>query len=156
MEITYHPIKLLYTLTAPGEAHTAAIVSSSYPVEEERLPARHIVELYDDLDTPVPGRSFSAQAADRVAAFVKNLPASVTRLYCACDMGQSRSTAITAALRLYNGQDDLPVWEDPHNKPNPLVFSLMCQAWGVAMPDEQLDLRVETNYYAFRKAIRGK
>lgn len=90
-----------------------------------------------------------------MAQFVKALPKTTQTVFCACNAGQCRSTAVAAAISLYYGMDDMPIWENPRYKPNPLVFSLLCKSLGVEMTDDMLDFRVGTNYQAFRKAIEN-
>ena len=150
MKIEVYPIKQLYSVLQECPAHTVA----AGPVEEERLTVAHIVEIYEDLDTDVPGRSLSREAADRIATFIREIPVTTQRILCACNAGQCRSTAVAAALHLYYGMDDMPIWENPAYKPNPLVFCLLCQSLDIVMTDEMLDFRLETNYHAFRNAIR--
>lgn len=155
MEIRIYPVKQLYAILQEKPENTAAVVSSAYETEEDKLTVPHIVELYEDLDLEVPGRSLSPEAAERMAQFVKALPKTTQTVFCACNAGQCRSTAVAAAISLYYGMDDMPIWENPRYKPNPLVFSLLCKSLGVEMTDDMLDFRVGTNYQAFRKAIEN-
>ena len=154
MEILVYPIKVLYQVLAQAPENAVAIVSSAYEVEEEKLTVPHIVEIYEDLDREVPGRCISQEAADRIGDFIRMLDPAVKTVYCACNMGQCRSTAVAAAVHLYFGLDDMHIWENPAYQPNPLVFQKLCRALRIPMGDELLDLRLETNHYAFRRAIR--
>lgn len=154
MEIRIYPLKQLYTILADKPENGVAVVSSAYEAEEDKLTIPHIVEIYEDLDREVPGRSFSREAACRMAQFIRRIPKTTQTVFCACNAGQCRSTAVAAAISLYYGMDDMPIWEDSGYKPNPLVFTLLCESLGVEMTDEMLDFRLETNYRAFRTAIR--
>lgn len=151
-----HPIKRLYAVLAEQPEYAAAIVSSAYEVDEDKLTVSHITEIYEDLDREVPGRCLSDAAAQRIAAFIRSLDPCTKVLFCACNMGQRRSTAIAAAAHLYFGMDDMPIWENTAYQPNPLVFQKVCEASGLSLTDEMLDYRLETNYHAFRSAIRNQ
>lgn len=155
MEIIVHPIKRLYAVLAEKPAHAVAIVSSAYEVEEDKLTVPYIAEIYEDLDREVPGRSLSREAAGRIADFVRTMDPAVKTVYCACNMGQCRSTAVAAAVHMYFGLDDMHIWENPAYQPNPLVFQKLCDALGILVTDEMLDFRLETNHYAFRQAIKN-
>lgn len=154
MEIRIYPLKQLYTILSDKPEYAVAVVSSAYEAEESKLTIPHIVEIYEDLDLEVPGRSFSREAAGRMAQFIRTIPKTTQTVFCACNAGQCRSTAVAAAISLYCGKDDMPIWENPGYKPNPLVFTLLCEGLGIEMTDEMLDFRLETNYRAFRDAIR--
>lgn len=156
MEILVYPIKRLYQVLAEAPQNAVAIVSSAYEVEEEKLTVPHIVEIYEDLDREVPGRCFSEEAAQRIGDFIRMMDPAVKTVYCACNMGQCRSTAVAAALHLHFGLDDIHIWENPAYQPNPLVFQKLCNALGIPVTDEMLDYRLETNHYAFRRAIRNR
>ena len=153
MEILVYPIKQLYAVMQDPPVNAVAVISSAYELEEDRLTVPHITEIYEDLDMEVPGRSLSREAAKRMAHFLKGIPESVETVLCACNAGQRRSTAVAAAVHLYFGMDDMPIWENPAYQPNPWVFTLLCEALNIPVTDEMLDFRMETNHYAFRKAI---
>ena len=154
MEIIIYPLKQLYCVLQEKPAHTVAVVSSAYEVDESKLTVSHIVEIYEDLDLAVPGRSLSPEGAARMARFIKTIPQTTQTILCACNAGQRRSTAVAAAIHLYFGMDDMHIWENPAYQPNPWVFTLLCQALGIPVTDEMLDFRTETNHHVFRNAIR--
>ena len=93
------PIKQLYGILEQAELpHTVAVLSSSFDVRESRVPIPHIVEIFDDVDREIPGRSLSAGAAQRIAHFIKNVGPEIETVYVCCDSGVSRSSAVAAAV----------------------------------------------------------
>ena len=151
------PIKQLYGILAQEEhPHSVAVLSSSFDVRESRVPIPHIVEIFDDVDREIPGRSLSAEAAQRIAHFIKNVGPEIETVYVCCDSGISRSSAIAAAVCRYFGISDSPIWENPKYQPNPLVFRLLCENLGLPVGDELLDLLIDTNRSAFRNAVKRK
>ena len=151
------PIKQLYGILAQEEhPHSVAVLSSSFDVRESRVPIPHIVEIFDDVDREIPGRSLSAGAAQRIAHFVKNIGPEIETVYVCCDSGISRSSAIAAAVCRYFGISDSPIWENPKYQPNPLVFHLLGESLGLSISDELLDILIDTNRSAFRNAVKRK
>lgn len=151
------PIKQLYGILAQEEhPHTVAVLSSSFDVRESRVPIPHIVEIFDDVDREIPGRSLSAGAAQRIAHFIKNVGPEIETVYVCCDSGISRSSAIAAAVCRYFGISDSPIWENPKYQPNPLVFHLLGESLGLSISDELLDILIDTNRSAFRNAVKRK
>ena len=151
------PIKQLYGILEQVEhPHTVAVLSSSFDVRESRVPIPHIVEIFDDVDREIPGRSLSAGAAQRIAHFVKNIGPETEVVYVCCDSGVSRSSAIAAAVCRYLGISDSPIWENPKYQPNPLVFHILGESLGLSISDELLDLLIDTNRSAFRNAVKRK
>ena len=151
------PIKQLYGILAQEEhPHSVAVLSSSFDVRESRVPIPHIVEIFDDVDREIPGRSLSAGAAQRIAHFVKNIAPETEVVYVCCDSGISRSSAIAAAVCRYFGISDSPIWENPQYQPNPLVFHLLGESLGLSISDELLDILIYTNRSAFRNAVKRK
>ena len=151
------PIKQLYGILEQAEhPHTVAVLCSSYGVREARIPVPHILEIFDDVDREIPGRSLSAGAAQRIAHFVKNIGPEAEVVYVCCDSGVSRSSAVAAAVCRYFGISDSPIWENPQYQPNPLVFRILCENLGLPVGDELMDLLIDTNRSAFRNAVKRK
>jgi predicted protein tyrosine phosphatase len=151
------PIKQLYGILAQEEhPHSVAVLSSSFDVRESRVPIPHIVEIFDDVDREIPGRSLSAEAAQRIAHFIKNVGPEIETVYVCCDSGISRSSAIAAAVCRYFGISDSSIWENPKYQPNPLVFHLLGESLGLSISDELLDILIYTNRSAFRNAVKRK
>lgn len=153
--IHIYPIKKLYhTLKEIIPQKSIAIICSSYPVDSSKIPIPHNVEIFDDIDRDLPGRSLSDEAADRICGFLEKNCNDASHLFIACDSGESRSSAIAAAICRYFGLDDTHIWNNPHYHPNPLVFLKVCHRLNVPMSDGTVDYLVEMNYRAFHKAVK--
>lgn len=154
------PIKQLYTMLSnepDGVENVVAILSSSFQVQDDRVPIHHITEIYDDVDREIPGRSLSPAAAYRIANFIKAIDSNVEMVFVCCDSGMSRSSAIAAVVRRYFGLSDSVIWDSPHYHPNPLVFKLLSEYLDMPVDDALLDRLIAMNRLAFRNAIkRGK
>lgn len=154
-DIVIMPIKKLYlALEENCPQNSMAIVCSSYPVDESRIPIPHIVEIFDDVDRDIPGRSISNMAINRIGLFLQDREQDAKRIYVACDSGESRSSAIAAAICRHFGFDDEHIWNNPHYHPNPLVFIKICHRLDVPMSDGTVDYLVEMNYRAFHNAVK--
>jgi hypothetical protein len=133
-----------------------AILCSSYGVQEAKVPVPHIVEIFNDVDREIPGRSLSTEAANRIAGFIRNIGPEIEVVYVCCDSGISRSSAIAAAVCRYFGIPDDTIWENPRYQPNPLVFQMLCECLDIPVEDALLDFLIGTNRQAFHNAIKGK
>ena len=128
------PVKQLACPDAPCGENCAVISAAELPkgFDRERIPCL-IVPFADVSDPDRPG-AFTPENAGEIVDFVRRLPASVTELVCCCSAGESRSTAVAAALLKASGRSDRPVWHNLFYSPNPLVYSLLCRELGVPMP----------------------
>ena len=161
-EIKIYSLKQFYqVIRSPAfdRLHTVAIISSSYPVEDDWLSGvRYIACQYDDIDNDVLGRCFTLVEAKRIVRFLKSWDSKVTTICCICDGGCRRSTAVAAALYRFYGREAeelKDVWQDPTYEPNPLVYRLVTHALGVPADDVDIDFQIWENRAAIRKRIRG-
>lgn len=155
-EIIICPLKRLYSLLQDDHSCAVGIVSSSHPLDASKLNGIPFVfQQYDDVDREIPGRSLSPDAALQFARFIRQLSGETRRIYCSCDSGMSRSSAIACAVHRYFGLDDLRIWENPHYQPNLLVFSMVTSALEIPVSDLELDALFETNRRALSAAIRA-
>lgn len=158
--IQIYPIKQLYALLSndPSCAQNAvAILSSSYSVQEAKIPIPHITEIYDDVDREIPGRSLSTAAAHRIANFIKGVDPHVKTVYVCCDSGMSRSSAIAAVVHRFYGISDSAIWGSPHYHPNPFVFRLVSECLDMPVDDALVDRLIAINRLSFKNAIqRGR
>ena len=153
MRVEICPIKGLYRIADGMAEGCGAILSSASEVDEAGLAGLdYVLRQYEDLDYECPGRSFSDEAAETFASYLRSHP-SLDTLYCCCDAGESRSPAVAAAVLRFLGRDDLAIWSDPHYHPNMLVFEKLMAALGMPVADEELDLLIYINQKAFRDAI---
>ena len=155
--IQIYPIKQLYALLSndPRCAQNAvAILSSSYTVQETKIPIPHITEIYDDVDREIPGRSLSTAAAHRIANFIKGMDPHVKTVFVCCDSGMSRSSAIAAVVHRFYGINDSAIWNSPHYHPNPFVFRLLLECLDMPVDDAIIDRLIAINRLSFKNAIR--
>ncbi len=77
------------------------------------------------LDTEEPGHPyrFKPEYALKILDFISGSDAE--DIFICCDSGESRSTAITAALVEMEGGDSSYIWEDKNYHPNKLVYDVM-------------------------------
>ena len=149
------PLRLLNSCLETEDGDCIAILSSAMEPDAARLPRiPYVLRIYEDLDAPIPERSFTEADAEAFARFLQSHTVAQT-VYCCCDAGKSRSPAVAAAVLRYFGLDDSPIWNDPGYHPNMLVFDLLTQALGIPVSDEEKDLLIHTNRTAFRKAIQA-
>ena len=153
--IEIHPIKwLYYNLEADGEK-AVAIIASSYNVRENKLSQLNsrLILSFDDIPQSNQLTSFNKTLAKDIHSFVDNLPADMDILYVCCDSGESRSSAMAAAIMRYFGEDDMQIWKNPHYHPNPLVYNLLCEEFGIVLADSETEGKVAINKKAFSDAI---
>lgn len=129
--------------------NVAVLVASSYDVDCAKLPGNCVVQIFDDIDREVAGRSLTREQAHAYAYFVQNLAANIDVIICACNAGESRSAALCAALCEYYGVNSDWIWDSPHYHPNMYVFDLFTQELGV----EVADFRKEELFFRNRKAF---
>lgn len=160
-EIKIYSLKQFYQVIRDpsfDRKNSVALISSSYPVDENRLHGIQYVSCeYDDLDYQVLGRVMTDVHARKFARFVTSCDDSVSTFYCVCDGGCRRSSAVGAALyRFFNLEEvEMKIWMDPRFEPNVWVYRLMCDALGCPIGDNDLDIRIYANRTAIRNRIRG-
>jgi len=95
-----------------------------------------ILDVHDTENIRDP-KAFSLEHGRQVKAFLeKNKTAQ--RICVCCDSGQSRSTAMAAAITRYFGGDDLPIWENPRYHPNLAVYGCQLRAFGTEISEKEL------------------
>lgn len=72
----------------------------------------------------------------------------------ACDAGTSRSAAMAAAFLRHHEVDDWCIWGDPRLSPNPLVYRVMAQAWGIVVTEVEAEALRAANELELVRAIR--
>ena len=134
----------------------AAILCSSYPADTAQFSclSRKLCLQFDDTENTQSERSFSMEQARLIADFVRDLDAHA-RLCVCCDSGESRSTAIAAALHRKFGMDEMVIWGNPHYHPNTLVYRRMCEALGITVTPEMVHERKRISEEALARAIRA-
>ncbi len=82
--------------------------------------------------------AFTADHASIILEFFLSIPEDADVFIC-CDSGESRSAAIAAALRKYQGESDNEMWNGEEYHPNTLVYKICCDIFGLNMPDKKLE-----------------
>ena len=155
MNVLFCPLRMLAEKAEQnGLWHCAALISSSMELNTDLIPGiPYVFRQYEDIDREVPGRSFSQEDALAFARFLQELDERVDTIFCCCDMAQSRSPAVAAAVCRYTGCSDGHIWSDPGVQTNMLVFDLLTTALGIPISDGEKDDLLYENHQAFRKAI---
>ena len=99
--------------------------------------------------------AFSKNESEQISHFIKELPKNLDTLFICCDSGESRSTAMAAAIARYINSDEIKIWFNPHYHPNPLVYKLLCDSLGVYVSEKEVADKVAVNQKAFSDAING-
>ena len=132
----------------------SAVLCSSEPLKESlyRWISRQI--RLEFIDTTVDRMdAFRPEQAAEIADFVRNTPENSTIFFC-CDSGVSRSSALAAACLRFSGGDEMEVWTDPEYHPNPLVYRLQCEAFGIRVSAKELKEKLRISDNALTAAIR--
>jgi len=123
--------KLWSELEASGtDGKTIAILLSMKEIDHpalSKLDAYHKVNVYDtEIVKPF---SFGLSEGEGIRDFLKKED-DFKMLYICCDSGESRSTAIAAAIMRHYGNSDKEIWTTPLYHPNMLVYRNQMQAFG--------------------------
>ena len=132
---------------------SAAIISTSLGIDKTQITCPYALAEYMDFDYESP-RSFSEKQASAFATFLKQLDQNTTDLYICCDAGESRSPAIAAAIHRWLAQSDNYIWESVKYHPNILCFCRMLEALNLSIADAEVDVLIQTNRSAFKKAVQ--
>lgn len=155
-DINIYPVKNLYGLNGEQTECAAAIICSSYPVDTERLACfrKLLILNFDDIIDINRDTAFHSDTAMQIRSFVDQLNAEATKLYICCDSGESRSTALAAAIMRYYHMDEMDIWNNPYYHPNPLVFRVQCEVFNCPVSKIGLQYRQWCSKRALWHAIR--
>lgn len=121
---------------------------------------------FDDVEDQKHINAFTQEQADQVKKHIlKWKHDGIKNIYVCCDSGESRSTAMAAAIKRFLAGDRIKyktilspqekdIWFNPHYHPNILVYDLMCKAFHMKTTKLGLFIRRQTSQNALRKAIR--
>ena len=146
--------KMIEWVNTCGKTNVAVLVASSYDVDYAKLPSNCVVQVFDDIDREVAGRSLTQEQAHAHASYVQSLAANIDVIVCACNAGESRSAALCAALCEYYGVNSDWIWDSPHYHPNVYVFDLFTKELYVEVSDTRKEELFFRNSKAFTTAIR--
>lgn len=147
--------KLKYILKNIDCSSTGAILCSSYPIHKEWLQKLHsfISFEFDDI-LKLSSSSFNNNIAIDIKNYVESVSRKIETLYVCYDSGASRSSALAAAIIKYlNGNDD-EIWNNPLYHPNPLVYKIQCNAYGMNVSEFKARRLVRVNNVALKKTIK--
>ena len=146
--------KMMEWVNACRKTNVAVLVASSYDVDCAKLPSNCVVQIFDDVDREVTGRSLTREQAHTYASYIQSLAANTDVIICACNAGESRSAALCAALCEYYGMSSDWIWDSPYYHPNMYVFDLFTKELGVEVADIRKEELFFRNSRAFSTAIR--
>jgi len=86
-----------------------------------------LVLYYDDITSGK--RAFNVKHAKKIKRFMKKI-SEKDIIYCLCDAGISRSSAIACALSKYYNGDDSNIWNDWHFEPNKHIYTMLLKEVG--------------------------
>ena len=146
--------RFLGLLDSLNKEKTAAILCSSYEIDIKKLEKfpNKLVLYFDDV-CEVRGNAFNKELATKIKLFVSNLSSEITDMYICCDSGESRSSAICAALMKLQKQDEMEIWKNPYFHPNVFVYRLLCNELAIKASRLGLVYREYVNKNALRKEI---
>lgn len=155
-EIEIRPIKWLYQ--NPPEMPAGAVIATMYDIRSDRLkPLKSFLALsFADVTDSKNPQSFNHRHAKEICRYIGSLPTDIEKLFICCDSGESRSSAIAAAILRHYGEDDMHIWQNPRFHPNPLVYSILCGGLGCTVTCSELDERIKTNDGALTEIIQRK
>lgn len=107
---------------------------------------------YDDITNGK--NAFTAKHAKQIKRFIKRIK-NTDKIYCLCDCGISRSSAIASALHLYYNSNDLIIWEDPRYTPNPLIYKTLTNALNINLPEAEINKKIQLNKLVLKNTIQG-
>ena len=129
----------------------ACIVCSSYDVRLDTKSIYNTLMLrFDDITNRNDRNSFSNVYAEQIHFFIEDLK-QINKLYVCCDSGQSRSTAIAAAIYRYNGLNENVIWKNPQYSPNILVYEVLCKKLNL----NNSKLRLKYKKYLNNKSLKN-
>ncbi len=151
------PIKILYEKLKDVRCKSAAIITSSYDVDLQKLEAidDKIIFSFADTKEKKHPQAFRKIYAEKIKEFLENLSGDIQTLYVCCDSGESRSTAMAAAITRYIKGDEMKIWKNPKYHPNPLVFCVLTRVLGVEVTPVELKYREWLNQQALKNAIKN-
>ena len=152
------PIKRLYYELEENlpDRKTIAILLSMEELKHTNLNLLDACCKVRVFDTEIVDRPFSFAYTDGIA--VKNFlekESDFERLYVCCDMGESRSTALAAAILRYYGQADKEIWKNPRYHPNLLVYEKQLNAFDIGISKLKLRYLKYVNNRALKNAIKN-
>ena len=154
-KIEIQPLKWLYYNLKNDNRNAYAIIASSYDVRADKLTKlkSKLILSFNDIVDCNNSSSFNKSIAGEINSYINNLKSDIEVLYVCCDSGESRSSAIAAAITRFYGKDDMEIWSNPHYYPNLLVYKLLCEELEISLYDRELEDKINLNNNALRMKI---
>lgn len=157
-EIYICPIKrLLFELDESlPDRKTVAILLTMKEINHPNLGLLDAYYRAGVFDTEIETRPFSFDYAEgmRIMDFLER-EKDFERLYVCCDSGESRSTAMAAAIMRYYKRSDKQIWTNPRYHPNMLVYKKQCEVFGERVSGFRMKYLRFINKAALRKKIKA-
>ena len=136
---------------------TIAILISMENVEHPALKLLDNYHKVSVLDTETECKAFSFNYGEglSVKEFLER-EKDFERIYVCCDSGESRSTALAAAIMRYHGKSDKIIWKNPYYHPNLLVYREQLRAFEKKAGKLHLRYFKHINNKALKKIIRNR
>ena len=153
------PIKRLYLELDENlpDRKTIAILLSMEDVWHYNLKLLDAIHKVGVFDTEMKNKAFSFDYREgmEIKKFLEKQN-DFGRIYVCCDSGESRSTAMAAAIMRYYGKSDKEIWTNPHYHPNLLVYKEQLYAFGINISKLRLRYLKYINNRALKRAINRK
>lgn len=150
-------VKEMYIISKYVKLDNAAVIMcSSYPIDMEKISdiKNKLCMEFDDTTIESSARSFTLRKAEEIRNFIDSLEKDIVVLYICCDSGESRSTALCAAIMRYTKVNDKNIWNNPYYHPNILVYKMQCKAFGLLTPRICLLRKIRMSDRAFKNKIK--
>ena len=149
-------IKRFYSIleSLDSTAGIAAILCTTGLVDKNNLKnIPHVLATFADVTKPKAIAAFRIEKALRIKRFVDSLK-NINVLYICCDSGESRSSAIAAAILRHWQRNDMAIWSSVRFHPNPLVYRLQCKAFGCTVSRLHVFALRRHNQRVFKKQVQ--
>ena len=150
------PVKRLYLELEENlpDTKTIAIVLTTEKINHPNMRMLDNCHKVEVMDTEIENKAFSFNYDEglKVKEFLDR-ENDFGRLYVCCDSGESRSTAMAAAVMRYYGESDKQIWTNPYYHPNLLVYKKQLNAFGIKISRLRLKYLKYINDRALKKAM---
>lgn len=123
MKIQILSIKAFKYYKKYSDKNIKVIASTSSNEKLKEVKRKNKLVLYYD-DITNGKRAFNKKHAKQIKRFMKKISKKDV-IYCLCDAGISRSSAIAAVLNKYYNGDDSKIWNDWHYEPNKHIYTML-------------------------------
>jgi predicted protein tyrosine phosphatase len=130
------------------------IIISSYDNDIDFITQENKIVLHFEDSIINKATSFNCEYAKQINRFLEDIDYNKYTLYICCDSGESRSTAVAAAILRKYGEDEMTIWNNPLYHPNILVYKILCQEFKLKNNIINIKYRQWINRNALKYAIK--